>query len=117
MAPDMKEISRMVIETVREGRNGQMETTMKAPLSKTSAADLETITGLMEDNTLATGVRTRRTDRVSSNGKMEGCTPVSLSMIFVKEMAHRYGLMDANTSANGRLERSTVSVPTLMKTE
>ena len=94
-----------------------MVATMKAPSSTTRSADLETITGLMVNHTLATGVRTRWTERASSNGKMERCTPVNSSMISVKETAHSYGLMDANTSANGRPESSTVSVPTLVRTE
>ena len=94
-----------------------MVATTKARSSTTRSADLETITGLMENHTLDTGVRTRWTERANSNGKMERCTPVSSSMISVKEMAHSYGLMDANTSANGKPESSTVSVPTLVKTE
>ena len=94
-----------------------MVATMKAPSSTTRSADLETITGLMENHTLATGVRTRWTERASSNGKTERCTPVNSSMTSVKETAHSYGLMDANTSANGRPESSTVSVPTLVRTE
>ena len=94
-----------------------MVATTKARSSTTRSADLETITGLMENHTLDTGVRTRWTERANSNGKMERCTPVSSSMISVKEMAHSYGLMDANTSANGKPESSTVSVPTLVRTE
>ena len=94
-----------------------MVATMKAHSSTTRSADLEIITGLMENHTLATGVRTRWTARASSNGKTERCTPVNSSMISVKAMAHSFGLMDANTSVNGRPESSTVSVPTLVRTE
>ena len=117
MAPDMKESTKMVKRKARDGSRSLMVATTKAHLSTTRSADLETITGLMENHTLATGVRTRWMERASSNGKTERCTPVSSSMISVKEMAHLYGPMDANTSANGKPESSTVSVPTLVKME
>jgi len=98
---------KMIFNTAKALRPGQIKADMKASMLLAENMESEAISGTTEASTQVTGVKTRLVVLVSTLGLMVGDTKVSGWKIIWKALEFTYGTMEECIKVNTKTTKST----------